>query len=119
MKFHTVQKKGEELSSQQYVKDRTVQYKKKKSSLPKITPPAVMAKCEVRYVYTDDSSLVVMEGFVNKKLNETHIDISKHDIEINLNDTKMVIEKYTDGHDDDKKKEEGKKVRYIELYLKR
>ena len=45
-----------------------------------------------------------MEDCVNKKLDETHRDISEHDIETNLNATKMVIEKYPDGHDDDKKK---------------
>ena len=41
-----------------------------------------------------------MEDFVNNKLDETHRDISEHDIETNLNATKMVIEKYADDHDD-------------------
>ena len=41
-----------------------------------------------------------MEYCVNKKLDEKHIDISEHDIESNLNATKLVIEKYPDGHDD-------------------
>ena len=50
-----------------------------------------MATCEVRDEYTDDSSPVVMADCVNKKLYETHIDISEHDIETNLNATKMVI----------------------------
>ena len=59
MNLHRVQKKGDELSSQEYDKDITFQYKKKKpvllknnipltcimkrkGKLPKITPPAMM-----------------------------------------------------------------------------
>ena len=61
--------------SQEYQNDRTVQYKKRKATLPKITSPAVVATCEVRYEYPDDLSTVVMEDCVNKKLDETHIDI--------------------------------------------
>ena len=41
---------------------------------------------------------------MNKKLDETHIDISEHNIENNLNATKMIIEKHPYGHDDDEKK---------------
>ena len=121
MNLHRVQKKGEELSSQQYDKYRTVQYKNRKETLPKITYPAVMATCEVIDEYSDDSSPVVMEDFVNKKLYEAHRDISEHDIETNLNATKMVIEKYPYGHDDDEEKNqrEQKNVKYIELFLKR
>ena len=66
MNFHRVQKKGEELSSQQYDRDRTVQYKKIKATLPKITSPAVMVTCEVIDEYPDDSSRVVAENYVNK-----------------------------------------------------
>ena len=65
--------------------------------------------CEVIYEYTDDSSPVVMEDFVNKKTDETHIDISEHDIQTNMNVTKMVIEKYPDVHDDDKRKKHQRK----------
>ena len=64
--------------------------------------------CEVIDEYTDDSSPVVMEDFVNKKTDETHRDISEHDIQTNMNVTKMVIEKYPDVHDDDKKKNQRK-----------
>ena len=78
-----------------------------------------MTSCEDRYEYPYDSYPVVIEYCLNKKLDETQRDIYEHDMETNLNTTKMVIEKYPDGHDDDKKKEEEKKVRYIELYLKR
>ena len=63
-----------------------------------------MAIFEVRDEYPDDSSPVVMEAFVNKKLDGTPRDISEHDIETNINTTEMVIEKYSDGHDDDKKR---------------
>ena len=42
-----------------------------------------------------------MEDCVNKKLDETQRYISEHDIETNMNATKMVIEKYPDGHEDD------------------
>ena len=62
-----------------------------------------MATCEVRYEYPDDTSPVVMEYWVNTKLDETHRDTSEHDIETNLSAKTMVIEKYPDGHDDDKK----------------
>ena len=41
-----------------------------------------------------------MADCMNKKLDETHRYISDHDIETNLNATKIVIEKYPDGHDD-------------------
>ena len=52
-----------------------------------------------------------MEYYVNKKLDETHRDISEHDVETNMNATKMEIEKYPDGHDDDKEKNrENKKM---------
>ena len=78
--------------SQEYHKDRTVQYKKRKATPPNITSPAMMEICEVRYEYTDDSSTVVIEDFVNINLYETHRDISEHDIETNRDATKMVIE---------------------------
>ena len=78
-----------------------MQYKKRKATLPKITSPAVVATCEVIYEYPDDSYTVVMEDFVNKKMDETHRYISEHDIESNINATKIVIEKYPDAHDDE------------------
>ena len=79
--MHKVQKKGEELLHQEYEKDRTVQYKKSKSTqFFKITPPAVVEICEFRDEYPDDSSPILMEDCVNNNLNETHIDISEHDI---------------------------------------
>ena len=63
-----------------------------------------MATCDVRDEYTYNSSPVVMEDYVNKKLDETNRDISEHDIETYMNATKMAIEKYPDGHDDDEEK---------------
>ena len=68
-----------------------------------------MATCEVRDKYTDDSYPVVMEDWVNNKLYETYRDIYEHDIETNLNATKMAIEKYLDGHDDDERKKRKQK----------
>ena len=41
---------------------------------------------------------------MNRKLDETPRDISEHDMETNMNATKMVIEKYTDDHDHEEKK---------------
>ena len=38
--LHRVQKKGENFSSQEYDKDRTVQQKKRKATLPRIESPA-------------------------------------------------------------------------------
>ena len=84
--------------------------KKSNATLPNITSPAVVATCEVRDEYPDYLSPVVMEYCVNKKLDETHRDISEHDIENNLNTTKIVLEKYPDSHDDgDNKNKENKK----------
>ena len=91
MNLHRVQKKGEQLSSQKYDKDITVQYKNRKAKLPNITSPSVMSTCEVRDEYPDDSSPVVMEDCVNKKLDKTHRDISEHEIETYLNATKILI----------------------------
>ena len=86
--------------SQEYDRDRTVQYKNRKATLPKITYPDMMNICEVIDECPDDTSPVVMEDCVNNNLDEIHRDISEHDIETNLNATKMVIEKYADDHDD-------------------
>ena len=89
MNLHRVPKKGEELLSQQYDRDRTVQYKNRKLTLPKIASPAMMATCEVRDEYPDDSYPVVMKYFVNKNLDETHRYISERDIETNLDAMKI------------------------------
>ena len=69
-----------------------------------------MAIFEVRDEYPDDSSPVVMEDCVNNNLDDTHIDISEHDIETNLYATKTVIEKFPDGHDDDEKRNTREKI---------
>ena len=45
---------------------------------------------------------------MNKNLDETHRDISEHDIETNLNATRVVIEKFPDGHDYDEKEKHQK-----------
>ena len=93
--------------------------KKRKAKIPQITSPDVVATCEVRDEYLDQSSTVVIEDCVNKKLDETHRDISEHDIETNLSTTKMVIENtqmimMTMREKTDK----TKKVKYTELFLK-
>ena len=46
MNLHRVQKKGEKLSSQEYNKDRIVQHKNRKATLPKIASPAKMNTSE-------------------------------------------------------------------------
>ena len=76
MNLHRVQKKRVELSSQEYNKDRTVQYRKRKATLPNITSPSMMEISEIRDEYPDDSSQVVMEDCVNKNIYETHRYIS-------------------------------------------
>ena len=48
-----------------------------------------------------------MQDCVNNNLDETHRYIPEHDIETNRDATKLVIEKFPDGHDDD----EGKNIR--------
>ena len=101
MNLHRVQKKGYELSSQEYYKDITVQYKKRKVTLLKITSPAMMDIYEVIYEYTDDTSPAVMEDCVNNNLDEIHGDITEHEIETNRYAMKMVIEECSDGQDDD------------------
>ena len=57
--------------SQEYDRDRTVQYKNRKATLPKITSPDMVEVCEVREEYPYDSSPVVMENCVNNNLDET------------------------------------------------
>ena len=44
--MHRVKRKGENFSSQKYDKDRTVQHKKSKTTIPNIATPAMMDKCE-------------------------------------------------------------------------
>ena len=78
--LHSVQKKGDELSSQEYDKDRTGQYKKSKGTLPNTTYPDMIEICKVRDEFTDDTSPVLMEDCVNKNLDEPHRDTSEHDI---------------------------------------
>ena len=68
MNLHRVQNKGEELSSQKYNKYRTVQYKKRKATLPKIISPDMAEICEIGYECPDESYPVVMEYCVNKNL---------------------------------------------------
>ena len=46
MNLYRVQKKGENVSSQEYDKDRTVQHKKRKRTLPRITYTAKMNTSE-------------------------------------------------------------------------
>ena len=60
MNLHRVQKKGEELYFQEYDKDRKLQHKNRKATLPKITSPAMMDICEAELpdytspVYTEE-----------------------------------------------------------------
>ena len=65
--------------SQEYEKDRTVQYKKRKATLPKITSPDMRDICEIRDECPDGTSTVVMEDCVNNNLDETHREIYKYD----------------------------------------
>ena len=51
--------------SQEYEKDRTVQYKNRKATLPKITSPDLMDICEAECPY--DTSPIDMEEGVNNK----------------------------------------------------
>ena len=65
MNLHMVQRKGEKLSSQWYDKDITVQQKKRKAILPKITSPSMMDKCEAELLY--DISPIEKEEGVNDR----------------------------------------------------
>ena len=57
---------------------------------------------------------------MNKNLDETHRDISEHDIETNLNATKMGIKNAQMVMMTTKKKKgETKRVKYTDLFLKR
>ena len=53
------------MSSQEYDKDRTVQHKKRKATLPHIASPAMMDICEAEF--PDDTSPVDMEEGVNDR----------------------------------------------------
>ena len=77
--------------SQEYEKDKTVQYKSRKETLPNITSPAMMDICEVKDECPDGKSPVVVEYCVNKNLYETHRDVYEHDKETNRDTMKMVI----------------------------
>ena len=70
MNLHKVQKKGDELSSQEYEKEIIVQYKKRKSTLPNITSPAMMEVCEVRDECPFDTYPFLMQYRVNKNLDD-------------------------------------------------
>ena len=63
MNLHRVQQKGDKGLSQEYEKDRTVQHKKRKATLPKIAYPDMMDICEAEF--QDDTSPVDMEEGVN------------------------------------------------------
>ena len=96
MNLHRLKIKGDELLSQEYDRDRTVQYKQREAKLPNITSPDMIDICEVRDEYHDDTSPVVMGAYVNKNLYEIHRDVSELDIE-NIRDTmKMIIEECPD-----------------------
>ena len=113
MNLHRVQKKGEESSSQEYDKNREVQYKNRKATLPKIISPDVVEICEVRDEYPDDSSPDVMGYCFNKNLDETHRYVSEHNKETNQDTMKMVLEEFPDGCDDnerEKQLDKNKKV---------
>ena len=54
MNLHRVQKKGDKGLPQEYEKDRTVQHKNSKATLPMIASPAMMDTCETEC--PDDTS---------------------------------------------------------------
>ena len=63
MNLSRVQQKGDKGLSQEYEKDRTIQHKKRKATLPKIASPAMMDICEAECLY--ETSPVDMEEGVN------------------------------------------------------
>ena len=65
MNLHRVQKKGEKLPSQEYVKDRTVQHKKRKATPPKIASPDNMNTSYTEF--SDDTSPIETEDGVNDR----------------------------------------------------
>ena len=104
MNFHRVQKKGYELSSQQYEQETKVPYKKEKTlllknkstltcmikekaTIQKITSPAMMEACEVINECPDYTSPVMMENCVNDEHEDS---IRKYLVE--KNDTKVTDE---------------------------
>ena len=64
MNLHRV-KKGEELSFQEYDKDRKLQHKNRKATLPHIASPAMMDIREAEF--PDDISPVDMQEGVNDR----------------------------------------------------
>ena len=70
MNLHRLKKKGYEFSSQEYYKEITVQYKKRKTTLPNITSLDMMEVCEVRYECPYEKSPTVMENCVNENLDD-------------------------------------------------
>ena len=51
----------------------------------------MMEICEVIDEFTDDTSSVFMQDFVNKNLDEIHRDITDHDIETDRYAKKMAV----------------------------
>ena len=75
MNLHRVQQKGDKGLSQEYEKDRTVQHKKRKATLPKIASPAMMDTCETEF--SDDSSPMDEEGGVSDRNDDKNKNIMK------------------------------------------
>ena len=68
MNLHRVQKNGEKCSSQEYDKDRTVQHKKRKATLPKIASPAKKNTSDAEF--SDNPSPIEKEKGVSDRKNE-------------------------------------------------
>ena len=69
MNLHSIQQKLDKGLSKEYEKDRTVQHKKRRETLPKIASPAMMDICDAEF--PDETSTVDMEeGVSNRKDNK-------------------------------------------------
>ena len=80
-----VQKKGEMFSYDEYDKDRTVQYKKRKGTLPKIAYPANMNTSEAEF--SDDTYPIEKE----EGINDRKYDENKNMMRIKIQNAQMTL----------------------------
>ena len=111
MNLRRVQNKGEKWSYQKYDKDITVQQKKRKATLPKITSPAKMNTSEVEL--SDETSPIQNEEGLNDRKDDKNkkYDEDKYPECLDNTSTVDMEEGVVDRKDDSKEdNDEGKEA---------
>ena len=113
MKFHRVKQKGDKALSQEYEKDRTVEHKKRKSTLPNIASPDMMDMCYSEF--PNATSPVDMEEGVNdRKYDKNEKNDEEKDTECPDDTLPVDIEESVGDRNDNRneKKDEGKEAEH-------